>query len=251
MIRLTRPPAPTELSEEVATTLTERYLVTRDPVWHTAYITGTLRTMSHDKCCYCECGLASGGSYMEVDHFFHKDRYPERVVEWTNLLPACKRCNTSKGTHDVGQLPIVDPTVQDPRDHLAMKLYRLRGSDTVGRATIDVLNLNDSERVVLARFRVGERVQREIEKLRDLVDGISTEIDATQSRRRTRVRSAVIQLLREGQAESEYGGTVATVLCHDEGWGELKATMNERGLWSEEMNDLESKAQEIALNIIP
>ena len=34
---------------------------------------------------------------MEVEHFHPKSLYPNEVISWENLLPICKRCNSSKG----------------------------------------------------------------------------------------------------------------------------------------------------------
>ena len=43
------------------------------------------------------------------------DDYPDEVVDWDNLLPSCKRCNTTKGTHDVVTEPIINPFDIDPK----------------------------------------------------------------------------------------------------------------------------------------
>ena len=37
---------------------------------------------------------------MEVEHFEDKKNNPNKVIEWENFLPSCKRCNGSKFTQD-------------------------------------------------------------------------------------------------------------------------------------------------------
>ncbi|WP_270997396.1 HNH endonuclease, partial [Listeria seeligeri] len=57
---------------------------------------------------------------MEVEHFFAKKYHPERVLDWNNLLPACKRCNSNKGDWDVSLADqmAIDPTIMDPKVHI-------------------------------------------------------------------------------------------------------------------------------------
>jgi uncharacterized protein (TIGR02646 family) len=43
------------------------------------------------KCAYCEQIVAR-----DVEHFYPKVLYPKRMFQWSNLLRACKNCNTDK-----------------------------------------------------------------------------------------------------------------------------------------------------------
>lgn len=114
----------------------------------------TLNRMApgHQRCMYC--GDSEGTS---VDHFEPIARNPFRTFEWLNHLLACSFCNSNqKGSRfpidDEGRPLLIDPTVEDPFDHLALSLavgeYRPRtpkGSETIG-----VLALN---RAVLVQGR--------------------------------------------------------------------------------------------------
>src|SRR5437868_15151041 len=93
MIRLTRPPSPAELTQQVQQELTALFKADGKVVWDRGFIKDTLRLMSSGKCSYCECSLGEESKYLEVEHFADKHSYPDQVVDWLNLLPACKHCN--------------------------------------------------------------------------------------------------------------------------------------------------------------
>jgi uncharacterized protein (TIGR02646 family) len=68
-------------------------------------------------CMYCE---ASEGT--DIEHFWPKARYPERMFIWENMLLCCAGCGRYKGD----QFPLtaennpalLDPTVDNPWDYL-------------------------------------------------------------------------------------------------------------------------------------
>ncbi len=106
----------------------------------------TLNRMApgHQRCMYC--GDSEGTS---VDHFEPISRNPVRTFDWLNHLLACSFCNSSqKGSRfpvdETGQPLLIDPTVDDPFDHLVLSLsvgeYRPRTRK--GTETISVLGLN-------------------------------------------------------------------------------------------------------------
>ena len=57
MIKLNRPSAPSELTQQAITALTKLYKQQRIAVWDQPYIKKALLEMSHRKCCYCEVRL--------------------------------------------------------------------------------------------------------------------------------------------------------------------------------------------------
>jgi uncharacterized protein (TIGR02646 family) len=98
----------------------------------------------YQRCMYC--GDSQGTS---VDHFEPISRNPVRTFDWLNHLLACSFCNSNqKGSRypvDAdGNALLIDPTVDDPFDHLVLSLsageYRARTRK--GDETIAVLALN-------------------------------------------------------------------------------------------------------------
>lgn len=102
-----------------------------------------------DRCMYCGENVGT-----DVDHFDPVTRNPLRAFDWTNHLLACSRCNSeAKGfafpCGPGGEALLIDPTVDDPYDHLRLNLSigDYQGRTERGEVTIDVLRLNRAELV--------------------------------------------------------------------------------------------------------
>ena len=248
MIKLNRTPKPKELTEVVQKNLTEEFKNTGNSVWNKTYIKKELLEFSNDKCSYCETNIKEESKYLEVEHFHHKDLYKDEVVDWSNLLPACKRCNGSKGVHDTKLEPIIDPTKKDPKNHLKLWRYRIKGIDELGKMTISVLNLNDQDRLVTKRFLIGNAVQDKLEHLNELIDDLISGVQ-TSTRRKNRIINGLKDLLKEGNPPSIYAGTTATIILTEPEYLNLRMKLKKENLWDTELESLEKKAGEISLEI--
>lgn len=244
MIRLHRIASPVALSPGVVKQLTDDYIVTGKSVWNRDDIKRTLFLIGRGKCAYCESKLGREAVYLEVEHFQHKKKSPHLVVEWTNLLPACRRCNGTKSDHDVEAEPIVNPFLEDPRSHFNFRRYRLRAKSVIGKKTIDVLDLNNHQRAVLARFEVGEAVT---ELITVCADNLAQFLEKPSSVRRTKVLSTVRRLIAECSADAHYAATSSTVLCTSREFHEIKTALETQALWDAELETLYCNAKELAL----
>ncbi|MGY5117862.1 HNH endonuclease [Streptomyces sp. 900105755] len=108
----------------------------------------------HERCMYC--GDSQG---TDIDHFEPKSLAPLRTFDWLNHLLACSFCNSNQKrsrfpTAADGSPLLVDPTAEDPLDHLrlVLPLGTYRGLTDRGRACIEVFGLN--ERAVLVKGRM-------------------------------------------------------------------------------------------------
>jgi uncharacterized protein (TIGR02646 family) len=119
MVRTPRPPAPAELVRN-AGKWTQRWIDIRAGSEHRDWATlgakraiqPVLREMAHGKCAYCEGVLETTGDLL-IDHYMTKTREPNHAFEWTNLFPACQKCNRAKGDQDHrGRL--LKPDSEDP-----------------------------------------------------------------------------------------------------------------------------------------
>ncbi|SFI79693.1 hypothetical protein [Brevibacillus centrosporus] len=242
MIKINRLDCPPELTDEKKRELTQRFIMEKKSVWATSYIKDTLYKMSKGKCCFCECKLDEEGKYMHVEHFHHKDDYPNEVVEWNNLLPCCIRCNTNKGTHDTIVEPIINVTLTDPRDHLIIDNYRFKSKNNsqLGRKTIDVLYLNDSDQLVKPRFDIANKAKESLElildKAREFKDGTSNS-----TRRKNIIINGLKSLLREAHPDSQYSAIVATAVINDIDYVELKDILISLNFWDAELQRIESE----------
>ena len=244
MIRLTRPLPPAEFTDEFRQNGTEDFKKTRKAVWKQPFIYEGLKQMSNSKCAFCECRLQEESKYLEIEHFAHKDGYPDKVLEWDNFLPACRRCNGQKSTHDVLAEPIINPADEDPREHLRFRLYRFEGLTTKGCTTESVLSLNDYQRLMLNRFRVGEAVLQQLDELADKLSRFSP--SAGSVRHQNRILSQLINLMNEGQPTEEYSATVATAIVHSERYAFVAQELRKHRLWSDELAALDEGIRSIA-----
>ena len=118
----------------------------------------------YERCMYCH---DSHGA--DIEHFWPKSPYPEKMFSWPNLLLCCTECDRFKGERfplDNGKPLLIDPTVDEPWDDLdfdpitgniAPKFNLASNSwSEKGVATVEVLQLDRREAlsaVYLKTFR--------------------------------------------------------------------------------------------------
>lgn len=106
---------------------------------------------------YCESQIAHIG-YPQIEHYRPKDSFPELCFSWTNLLLGCAVCNGSgfKGTKFPSEAeggPFIDPTVDNPEEHLEFIVEempggpldyfaRVKGTTARGKTTCEQIGLN-------------------------------------------------------------------------------------------------------------
>lgn len=103
-----------------------------------------LKEMFKGCCAYCE-GEYDDTSYAEIEHFKPKSLYPELMFEYSNMNLACQICNTNKKEKYDDKL--INPTVEDPEEHLRYKTYILKPLDERGKLTINMFDINSEERL--------------------------------------------------------------------------------------------------------
>lgn len=242
MIKLTLPPKPEKLIENEAALTAEFKADNKKSVWHKDYIINPLLEMTCNKCAYSEVRLNEESKYMEVEHFKHKNSYPDDVVKWGNLLPSCKTCNDTKGTWDVVADPIVNPIVDTPRDHLYINACRFGYKDEKGKNTIDAVALNDTDNIMVPRFRVVCYTMDNIKDRFDLLKAASTlkEVNI----RLRKLKNSIAQC----GPEYPYSAACATHLLYE--WDEfpiIRDYLENKGLWDDDFRQLISKLESIAL----
>jgi uncharacterized protein (TIGR02646 family) len=248
MIRLPAIPKPTELTSDVAQEMTALYKKEGTAVWQKTYIKKALLEMSSNKCCYCECRLTSVSHYLEIEHFHPKSHYPDEVIVWNNLLPSCKRCNVNKGNHDTKKEPIVHPVKDHPKSHFILRAYRFYNKTDLGQMTIEVIGLNNRERLVKKRFEIGVELIEQLENLWALCTEYDKEMSSS-TRRRNRIIETLRNLMREGTRQYEFSATAATVILHEESYAKIKFLFIKHQLWDDELIDLETEVKFCAFNV--
>ena len=248
MIYIRRTDKPRELTDEVQNSLTEAFLEdNKKKVWNQPYIRAALLEMTHNKCCYCEKRVGKGTVDMHVDHFKPKSRYPKEVVAWNNLLPSCVDCNRNKSNHDTCSEPIINPTVEDPKEFFYLKDYRYKSFDTSenskANVTIQVLGLNDLERQCVVRFQVAVGI---MEQLSDICQYAKEHINELprDTRKRNKVVGVCRNLLSMCIPSAEYSAFTATALQTDSDYVEIKEILKSINQWDDELEALDQKSKQ-------
>jgi uncharacterized protein (TIGR02646 family) len=118
MIKLELHPKPAQLTDQLVNDKTMAYMADKTKrVWNLPWLKDAIAAMSYNKCCYSEVRINQESIYMEIDHFLPKSAYPNKVLEWGNLLPSCKACNMAKREHDPVREPIVNPFDEHPKEY--------------------------------------------------------------------------------------------------------------------------------------
>lgn len=243
MIKLALPKKPAELTDAEVERLTAEFKNdSKKTVWKQDYIEEALMKMSNGKCAYSEQRIGEESAYMEIEHFRHKNLYKDDVVKWGNLLPACKKCNTSKGEWDVVSKPIVNPLVDTPKTHLFVRGFRFYDRDSKGKNAIEAVALNDRLHFVNPRSKVALRI----------VDDIEAAFFHLKELKRKNYRHQQAQriksLMEECGPKYEYSAVVSTYLLYE--WHyfpEMEKELRETGLWDAEFDDIVTALREIAM----
>ena len=247
MIKLDRGECPEELTEEVRAELTKLYAENKHKdVWNSPKIKEPLKKalleMSHDKCAYCECMLGIESKDVTIDHFLPKAVNGDKVVEWENLFPACLRCNRSK---NASENMIVNPCLNDPKEYLALykqNPFRLKGIDEngIGTKTINTVDLNNPERVMVPRMVQWEDIH---ERLEEIAEDVKSGYDE-------KYRVRLLKLMRRCTYGNDYSAVKASNLLRDDCYITIKQEIQHNGRWTEEMQIEEDEVKNIALQFV-
>lgn len=102
-----------------------------------------LNAMFKGCCAYCE-GEYDATSYGEIEHFKPKSLYPKSMFEYSNMNLACRICNNNK--KEKFDEKLINPTVDNPDNHLRYETYLFVPIDEKGKFTINLFDINSKDR---------------------------------------------------------------------------------------------------------
>lgn len=168
MIKMTKGPAPTILSEnwiKWTEVLRNRKANGEEPTeaeksrYRNRDIKNALIQETHGKCVYCESKILHN-QHGDIEHIVPKSKDVEQFFRWENLTLACRLCNGEKSDLE----GVIDPYNEDPANELRFLgpfLMPLPNSEK-GLYTSKVLDLN--------RMPLIEKRLEKIEYLRAAID---------------------------------------------------------------------------------
>lgn len=198
-------------------TLIEEILKRGEFEFHPTYfrkVTEGLRELYHNKCAYCESHAEQAAFYLTMDHYRPKGKLKGELshpgyywlgYEWTNLLPACPKCNSHKSSQfpvtglrittppvrygkldreackassniHIKEKPLLlHPEIDPPEKHLTFTTGgKVKALTERGKATVKTCKLNRNPLVTARKTQV-DMFYKEIKKI--LLDFIKQEID--------------------------------------------------------------------------
>lgn len=180
--------------------------------YRNAEIKERLRGDSYDKCIYCESKI-SHVFPGETDHIEPVSVRPDRYVEWENLAYVCTECNRQKGAYYDPSLPLLNPYIDDPRDHLLFLgplVVHVPGSRR-GEVTV--------RRLKLSRPPLFERRRERLEQLHDLV---CRYFDMDAGHLKDLIRAEIVRQVGD---EYEYAASARAYLDSVPGWQDTTASL--------------------------
>lgn len=132
-----------------------------------------LKSMAGERqrCMYC--GDSHG---TDIEHFWPKTHYPERMFHWPNLLLCCTECGRYKGDRfpvDNDAAVLLDPTADDPWQHLDFDpdtgniaaRFDIQTNDWSerGMKTVEILQLDRREALNASYLKTWRRLRIRLE----------------------------------------------------------------------------------------
>lgn len=237
MIKLDLPPKPDQLTKEFQEIKTQEFLSSGKTknVWKIKWLKDAVYQMAFGKCCYSEIRLVEESKYMEVEHYAPKSIYPDKVMEWGNLLPSCKKCNGTKKEHDTVIEPIINPFVDNPNFFFQLKngrYYPKSVNEIIAERSIEKLSLNDRDVFVNKRFRISQELSNQLNEIN--IDFKNYD-DSTIPIRRLK------KLISTGDRKKEYSALVSTTILSDVIYIEIEAWLKKNNLWDEDFDLLKQE----------
>jgi len=243
MIKLELPIKPIELTTEFEKEAILKYKANKDDdFWKQDFIKEAVKKIAFGKCCYSESYLSEESNFMEIDHFYPKSIFPEKIVEWGNLLPSNKKCNGTKLNYNPINEPIINPLFDNPKEHLYIENYRFRYKSEIGKSTIEKVALNDYENFQTKRNRIGTEI---LDKLEDLATDLELFKNdyITNLRKKNHFVKKVKKLLFHGKKDQEYSALVSTIILLSEEYKVIENFLIENNFGDSEFEELKKELE--------
>lgn len=125
-------------------------------------IQSAVREMTNGKCVFCE-SIINATSYLTIEHFKPKSKYPNLTFEWNNLFPSCVMCNNGKDKDVDGHTAdLVNPLTEDPEQYFTYKELKIcvrdtapnpqKGNDTIKNCQLQRNSLLIERSKILTQF---------------------------------------------------------------------------------------------------
>jgi uncharacterized protein (TIGR02646 family) len=139
--------------------------------------------ITEGKCIFCESYIEDV-DYTNIEHFYPKSLYPKFTFKWSNLFPACRKCNIPKDNFDTKNNPFIHPINDNGEDYFEYDELKIRICQTApdkqkALNTIDKCNLDritlcrQHSEILLSFYEVEIGIEKEIQHYKELTQNAS------------------------------------------------------------------------------
>lgn len=118
--------------------------------------------------------------------------------------------------------------------------------ESKGRMTVDLLDLNNRERLITPRLKIADILHDKLDYLIDKVMNIKSGKE-TRQLMKTRLKNGIRDVLKMAQPDAEYSAFISTILLEDDDYITIRKTMKALSLWTEELEELHFQSNNIKL----
>lgn len=176
--------------------------------------------ITRGKCVFCESYIEAI-DYTNIEHFYPKSVYPKLTFQWSNLFPACRKCNIPKTDRDTKKEPIVHPVLDNGEDYFSYKDLKIevhpsapdpnKAKNTIDFCKLDRLTLVRQHSEILISFYDVELGLKEImEEYNDLVQ------NAGKLKRVWKIWESMDNLKNQIKPKEPHAGFLRYVVKHSE-----------------------------------
>lgn len=135
------------------------------------------------KCIFCESVIETV-DYTNIEHFHPKALYPKFTFKWSNLFPACRKCNIPKGDTDTKKFPIVHPVYDEVEEYFTYTNLKITINENAPDKVkaFNTINICKLDRITLCRqhsdilfsfYEVEEKIKETNEHYEKLIQNAS------------------------------------------------------------------------------
>ena len=198
---------------------------------------------SHYKCAYCETKLydkktgKNENVWANIDHFYPKEKYKQKALDWDNFLPSCSMCNSmKKNKFDLdknGNRIMVNPFEDNTQELFAYDDGLLSGLNYNAKYTLLALSFIDRNLIHEYYKTINDPLQMQLEKLEEYVSKIDEPLSRVEFIRKLK------KYLSNGSNEKAFSTYCATYIYRKKHSIEfLEELRKNKNIWDEEMEML-------------
>lgn len=135
------------------------------------------------KCVFCESYIEDV-DYPNIEHFYPKSVHPKFAFKWSNLFPACRKCNIPKDNFDTKVNPFINPLKDNAEvyfeyDELKIKIRSdapnwQKAYNTIDKCNLDRISLcRQHSNILLSFYDVEVEIEKTVKHYKTLTQNSS------------------------------------------------------------------------------